>query len=84
MIPLDPDWRTITNALYVRYGSSYTKLLDALGPHVDHSTLSKLRSGKVKRPKWPTGAALLNLYGQTPASRSSAGSCDAAPAPSRR
>lgn len=63
VIPVDPDWRIIVNALYQRY-DSYTKLLDALGPHVDHSTLSKLRSGKVKRPSWPTGAALLNLYAQ--------------------
>lgn len=62
-VPPDPDWRTITNALYVRY-HSYTKLLDALGPGVDHATLSRLRSGKCKRPSWHTGAVLLNLYSQ--------------------
>lgn len=67
MIPLDPNWKDVVNALYVRYGS-YHALLDALDKHggvsVDHSTLCKLRSGKVKLPSWTTGAALLNLYAQ--------------------
>jgi hypothetical protein len=85
MIPIEPDWRTITNALYDRYGS-YKRLLDAMakqGALPDYSTLSHLRSGQAKRPSWPTGAALLNLYAQTPASRTSGSSDGAARASSR-
>lgn len=63
MIPLDPNWRDIVTDLYVHFGT-YDKLLDALGTTADHSTLCKIRSGKVKRPDWPTGAALLNLHAE--------------------
>lgn len=63
-IPTDPDWRGIVNDLYRIY-RSYDGLLDALaiqGSLLDHSTLAKLRSGTHKVPRWPVGAALLNLH----------------------
>jgi hypothetical protein len=69
VIPVDPDWQTVVTALYRRYGT-YDKLLAAMGAQgcnpCDHAQLSRLRSGKCRRPTWQAGAALLNLYAQTP------------------
>ena len=66
VIPLDPDWPTIVTRLHRHY-KSYDKLLNAMGTQgctpCDHSQLSRLQSGKCRRPTWQAGAALLNLYG---------------------
>lgn len=69
VIPLEPNWPAIVNALHTHY-KSYDKLLDAMGAQgcnpCDHAQLCRLRSGKCKRPTWQAGAALLNLHAQLP------------------
>lgn len=67
LIPIEPDWADIVSKLHRHY-KSYDKLLDAMGTQgcnpCDHSQLSRLQSGKCRRPTWQAGAALLNLYAQ--------------------